>query len=73
MIEAYYIRNNTQYLLKCGDKAWLVDKKCETDMEDIDRWWNLHVYPEELGELVTSAETVGDIIIKLKMETLLND
>ncbi|APC46102.1 hypothetical protein HYP06_gp090 [Vibrio phage vB_VspP_pVa5] len=74
MIDAYSIRNGSSYLLKYDGKGWLVDKDLVTVMANPDNWWCLAGHHEEGGEIyVCSAETVKELFVELKMETLMND
>lgn len=74
MIDAYSIRNGSTYLLKCNGKGWLMEKDCGTKIKAPDGWWSLANHQEEGGEIyVGSAETVKELLVKLKMETLMND
>lgn len=74
MIDAYLIRNGTTYLLKCNGKGWLTDKDFTTDLSNPEGWWSLENHLEASEEIyVCSAETLEELIVNLKMETLMND
>lgn len=74
MIDAYLIRKGSTYLLKCNGKGWLTDNPVTSNPPNPVGWWSLENHTEPGEEIyVCSAETLEELVVNLKMETLMND